>query len=80
MRIEKELARANQKADKDKKEKRRREGDAPEDDVLEYEPHEWHYINEKSKVFSSDMNNGINNAESVFDRYAVFKTKKRKEQ
>ncbi|MCR4720853.1 MAG: hypothetical protein K5655_03915 [Lachnospiraceae bacterium] len=78
MRIEKELTRSNKRAAEDKKAKRRRD-DAPEDDTIEYKPHEWHYLNEGSGVFSSVMDNGINTQESVFDKYAVFKTRKRED-
>jgi len=74
MRVEKELAANNKKQMSDKAAKRRRD-DAPEDDRIEYKPHEWHYINEKSDVFRSVMNSGINTQESIFDKYAVFKTK-----
>ena len=76
MRIEKELTRANQRADADKKKEKRRRDNDLDDDVLEYQPHEWHYINDGGSAFTSSMDKGINTDESVFDKYAVFKTRK----
>ena len=74
MRVEKQLTQRNQKAQNDKAVKRRRD-DAPEDDQIEREQKVWHYINEGQGVFTSVMNSGINTQESVFDKYAVFRTK-----
>ena len=78
MRVEKELVRSNKNADEDKKAKKRRL-DEPDDDLIEYRPHEWHYINEGRNAFTSNMDSGINTAESVFDKYAVFKTHKQED-
>jgi len=36
---------------------------------------EWWSLNRNKSVFSSPMDNGINNRESVFDKQAVFRTK-----
>ena len=36
---------------------------------------EWWSLNRNKSVFTSPMDNGINNRESVFDSKAVFRTK-----
>ena len=63
---------------KDKEEKKRRlQDDEPEDMELyiRWNDYSRSNINDKSTVFDSCMNKGINTAKSVFDAQAIFNTK-----
>lgn len=63
---------------KDKEEKKRRfQDDEPEDMELNMRWNDYNQsnINDKSTVFDSCMNKGINTAKSVFDAQAIFNTK-----
>ena len=70
MRVTDALIRQNQAKNK----KKYNEDDEPTQAYKEKNL-EWWSLNRSKSVFSSPMDNGINNRESVFDSKAIFRTK-----
>ncbi len=70
MRVTDALIRQNRTKNK----KNYNEDDEPTQSYKEKEL-EWWALNRNKSVFTSPMDNGINNRESVFDSKAVFRTR-----
>ena len=76
MRLSDRLIDANRRLDRENK-KRDEKQQEPEEDEQGYayqSPPKWGYLNDYRGVFTDSAVQGINTAQSVFDRTALFRT------
>ncbi len=80
MRLSQRLIDENKKNEKDKRRKaydRRQAEDEDVETLTYHEPIKTGYLNDSKSVFQSDMGKGINTDPDIFERTAIFKTKKK---
>ena len=82
MRFSQRLLDENKRSNQEKRKKNddlRRADDEDVETLIYDQPPKWGYLNDTKSVFASDMGNGINTNPDVFERTAIFHTKKKEE-